>query len=247
MEDDRAFDAEPREHIRHLAGQVPVGDAEGLVPGAGGIAEGADDVEERAHAELPPRYTGKAKRRMEDRSEEKPNAGLVDAARDAFGSEVDLHAQLLEHVGRTAQRRSRAISMLGHLRPARRRHNPRERGDVERRQAIAAGPACVEELAVDLDRRGERASCARKAGDLVDSLALHPQGDHEPGDLDRGGVTAHDRLEGGGSFGFAERLASHELRYRADHAETLAARLMKLLRIFLPSFVSTDSGWNWTP
>src|SRR5439155_13922826 len=103
------------------------------------------------------------------------------------------------------------------------------------------------ERAIHLDGGGERASGAREAGDLVDRLAFHPQRDHEARDLNGCGVSVHDRLEGGRRFGFAQRFASDELRNRFDHEDTLAARLMKLLRIFLPSLVSTDSGWNCTP
>src|SRR6202162_4840500 len=102
MEDDRSFNAKPHQDFGHLAGHRAVGHAERLVLRARGIAERPEHVEHGAQAELTPRYAGKSKRRMEDRGEQEPDASLVDAARDAFWSEIDFHAQLLEHVGRAA-------------------------------------------------------------------------------------------------------------------------------------------------
>src|SRR5260370_39510896 len=137
--------------------------------------------------------------------------------------------------------------MLRDPHAARRGHDPGERGDVEGGEAVAAGPAGVEKRAVALDRRRQLACLSGEAGDLIDRLALHAQRDHEASDLNRRSVAPHDRLECGRRLGLAQRLAAHKLRNRLDQDAPLAARLMKLPRIFLPSLVNTDSGWNWTP
>ena len=119
--------------------------------------------------------------------------------------------------------------------------------DVEGGQAVAPGAAGVEESAIDLDRRRHRTSRAGKPGELLDRLALDAKGDEKAGDLNGGGVPANDLLKSSRSLILGERLTAHELGDRFDHAIFRAARLMKLARIFLPSLVSTDSGWNCTP
>src|SRR5205085_8405326 len=105
----------------------------------------------------------------------------------------------------------------------------------------------VEQVALHVDGRRELAGGTREAGELVHRLALHAQRDDEARDLDWRGVPAHDRLEGRGGLSLGQGFTPHQLRNRLDHAAALAARRMKLARIFLPSFVSIDSGWNCTP
>src|SRR5438093_11743387 len=98
-----------------------------------------------------------------------------------------------------------------------------------------------------MDRRRHRPRRLRETRDLLDCLALDAKRDHEAGDLGWGGVAAHDHLERGRGLLFGEVLALDELCDRVDHACTFTARRTKLPRIFLPSLVNTDSGWNCTP
>jgi len=113
MKDDRPLDTEAQENVGHLARHRAVRHPERLVLGARGIAEGSDHIENGTHAELAARDAGKAERRVEDGREQEPDAGFVDAPRDAFGTQVDLHAQLLEHVGRATHRGGGAVAVLG--------------------------------------------------------------------------------------------------------------------------------------
>jgi len=127
-----------------------------------------------------------------------------------------------------AQRRSGAISHA--WRPSPRSRPPRSpRGwRCERRQSITAGPACVEERGIDLDRVAN--ARAVRAKPVISSTVspFIPQGDHEAA-IWTGWRHAHDRLERGGSLLLRSASRSDELRYRFDHAGTLAARLMKCL------------------
>jgi len=68
---------------------------------------------------------------VKDGRKEKADAGLLDAASDALGSEVDLHAELLEDVGRSALRRGGTVAVLGHARAARRGNDRGQGRDVE--------------------------------------------------------------------------------------------------------------------
>ena len=103
MEDDGPLHAEALQHVRHLGRELGVGDAERLVLRPGRVAERAQDVENAPNGELATRGARETKRRMEDRREQEADARLVDAPRDAFGLQVDLDAQLLEHVRRAAK------------------------------------------------------------------------------------------------------------------------------------------------
>ena len=103
MKDDGPLHAEAPQHVRHLGRELGVGDAEGLVLRPGRVAQRAQDVENAPNGELPTRGASETKRRMEDRREQEADAHLVDAPRDAFGLQVDLDPQLLEHVRRAAK------------------------------------------------------------------------------------------------------------------------------------------------
>src|SRR5438309_2740812 len=247
VKDDGPLHPEALQNVRHLARQRRVGDAEGLVSGARRVAQRAEDVEHGAQPKVLARHGREAKRRVKDRGEEKADARLVDAARHASRREVDLHAQLLEHVGRAAQGRGGAVAVLGDPRAARGGDDRRERRDVEGGQAVAAGSARIEERTLDLDRGCHRPRGPREARDLLRGLALHAQRDEEARDLRRRRVAANDDLESGGGLVLGEVLALDELGKSLDHSETFSLRLTKFPRIFLPSLVSTDSGWNCTP
>src|SRR6202022_1319991 len=102
----------------------------------------------------------------EDRREEKPDAGLADAARHLFWTQIDLHAKLLEHVGRATHRGSGAVAVLGDPRPAGRRDDWGEGGDGEGGPTVAPRAARVKQCAIDLDRRRHRPSGSSETGQL---------------------------------------------------------------------------------
>ena len=119
VEHDRALDAQPAPAPRPSC--PPAIRRPRRAPGTSrrpGCTAGPSTLNTVRSAKLAPRHAGEPKRRVEDRREQEADAGLVDAARHAFGAEVDLHAELLEHVGRAAHRRRGAVAVLGDPRAA---------------------------------------------------------------------------------------------------------------------------------
>ncbi len=108
----------------------------------------------------------------------------------------------------------------------------------------------VRGVRVDADR--QLAHRVRQPGELVDRLALGAQRDQKPGDLRRRHRAAHDLGE------YRRGLGGAQVAPAGDRVERLGDQLVGLLahavsppRKFasraIPSSVSTDSGWNWTP
>src|SRR5665213_1565511 len=184
---------------------------------------------------------------MEDGGEQETNANLLDASGNALGTEIDLHAELLEHVSGPAHRGRSAVSMLGHARATRGRDDRGQRRDVEGGETITASSACVEKIALHVHRRRHRTGGASKPSELVDRLPFHAEGHEQACDLYRCGVATHDPFKGSRCLGLSKGLPPHQFGDRVDHEVPRAARRMKLARIVFPSLVSTDSGWNWTP
>ena len=83
---------------------IPRGRQQRLELRAGGVAQRPEYVEHGAQRQLAARHRGESKRRMEHGREEKADPRLIDAPGNAFRREVDLDPELLEDVGRTAQR-----------------------------------------------------------------------------------------------------------------------------------------------
>ena len=119
----------------------------------------------------------------------------------------------------------------------------RGRRDVDRARAVATGSRSVDEV-VAFGPNGEHVAAHRlgAAGDLVRSLALRAQGDEEAPDLRGRRLAAHDLAHHLARL-FAPEIVPVEqpLQCLLDH------RLRKFRAIWLPSGVSTDSGWNCTP
>ena len=65
-------------------------------------------------AELATRRSGVTERGMEARREAEPDAGLLDATRDAGGIELERDAERFEEVRGTARRRRGAVAVLAH-------------------------------------------------------------------------------------------------------------------------------------
>src|SRR2546430_12894663 len=96
-----------------------------------GFARGPKHVEPRPAPQLTPRDRGEPERRMKDRREKKADPRLLDASSHSFGGQVDLHAQLLKHVGGSAQRGGGTVAVLGDLGAASSGDDRRKRRDVE--------------------------------------------------------------------------------------------------------------------
>jgi hypothetical protein len=73
------------------------------------------------------------------------DAGVVEAALERLGRGVELHADLLEHVGAAGLARGRAVPVLDDLDAARGGDEGRGGRDVERPADVAAGAAGIED------------------------------------------------------------------------------------------------------
>src|SRR5262249_39669681 len=104
------------------------------------------------------------------------------------------------------------------------------------------------------DRDGMRPERAGGAGELLDGLALHAQGNEEARDLGRARPPAEDLVDRGSHLRAVEipaldppgdRVAERHERTAPPGGEGRRAR--KFARIRFPSSVRIDSGWNCTP
>ena len=80
-----------------------------------------------------------------------------------------------------------------------RRYDGRCRRDVEGVQTVTPGTTGVEQWALDLRANGFAmlTKGARRSGDLVDRLALHPESHHERRDLSARGLPGEDGIHRG--------------------------------------------------
>ena len=244
---ERMLGAELREHLGDRHDQRLRVDAHHLPAGAGRVRERPEQVEDAADAQLAPDRAGVAHRGVVGLREEEPEADLVDAGGDVGRSEIDPHAERLEHVGRPAPRRHGPVAVLGDHGARGRSDQRRRRRDVERVGAVAAGAAGVDQVGVrGRRRRHVGAHRPGAAGDLVGRLALHPERDQERGDLGRRGVAGHHLHHRHVRLLAREVAPLDELLDRArDHRPASMARKFSIRR--RPCGVSTDSGWNCTP
>ncbi len=129
--------------------------------------------------------------------------------------EVDLDAERLEQVGGARAARGRAVAVLGDRYPRAGNDDRRDRRDVERPAAVAAGATRVDDRRGGHDRVREPERRLRKPLELVDGLTLRPKGHQEPADLAGGCLTAHDHAHRLRSLIGRQRLVSDESRERA--------------------------------
>src|SRR3546814_17233053 len=106
-----------------------------------------------------------AKPRMVAGREQEADAGFVQRLSRHLRRHVELRAQLLQYIGRSAARRDRAVAVLRH-RQSRRRRDEGDRGrDVDRTGAVPARAAGVgEEIVRPFERRVEGATRPREPG-----------------------------------------------------------------------------------
>ena len=186
-------------------------------------------------------------RRMKRRREEERDAGLVEAALDDRRRGRDVDAERLEQVGAAAAARHRSVAVLRDRDAARGEHQRRDRRDVERVRAIAAGAAGVEHRRVVARQpRRPRAHRPREADDLGRPLPLHRQRDEQPGDLRRLRPAVHDLVHRRRRLprpsGPARRCS-----FSSSGANIIDSAPGSCAAAVWPSPVSTDSGWNCTP
>ena len=100
--------------------------------------------------------------------------------------EIEGHPELLENVGAAAERRGRAIAVLGHRHPAAGNHQGGRGRNIEGARPITARTAEIDHpLTIWLDPDGCLAHAFHEAGDLLDGLSPDPQGQQEGGNLHR--------------------------------------------------------------
>ena len=141
-----------------------------------------------------------AQRRVELHGEAEGDAGLVGHLGDPLRGEVEVDAELLQDVGGAGGGGRGPVAVLDDLGAGAGHDERRHGGDVDRPRAVAARADDVDRTAGHLDDVGVLVHRPDDAGDLLDGLALGPQGHHEPGDLGVGRLTAHDPVHrpGGG-------------------------------------------------
>jgi hypothetical protein len=199
VHDERSLGPELREHARHLVRHAGIAHAQHLPAHARRIRERPEEVEHRRHAQLPAGGNGMPHRRVETRREAEADPGLVHAAGNCGGLEIDGDAERLEEISAPARRRGGAIAVLAHLHAGPGDDERRDRGHVDRMTAVTARAAGVDYASHVLQghRLGGSVHGLQEPDDLVDGLALHPEGDDERRDLGGGGVSgeylAHGR------------------------------------------------------
>ncbi len=116
---------------------------------------------------------------------------------DEVRRQLDHHTQGLEHVRAPAAGREGPVAVLGDAGPGARRNEGGSRGDVERRQAPAAGTAGIRDLGrvSRIDGNHGPAQRPNASSDLVRRVSLgletHEQGRH----LNRRGGAGHEAIE----------------------------------------------------
>jgi hypothetical protein len=98
----RVFDAKLRERVCDQINQVRGGNANDLSPRSGGICEWTEKVENGAHANLLPRWSGVASGGVCGTREEKTNANFAECTAVTFDGKINSNAKRLDHVGGAA-------------------------------------------------------------------------------------------------------------------------------------------------
>jgi hypothetical protein len=233
-----------RQRARDELGQFRARHADELPGGAGRIGQRPEEVERRPDPEFLACRRGVPHRRVERRREEERDAGLDQAALDGGRRRPDVDAERLEHIRAAAPAGHGSVAVLRHAHAAGRDDERRDGRDVERVRAIPAGAARIEHRVMGgRELRGSRPHDAGQADDLGRAFPFHGQGDEQPGDLRRLRLARHDGFHRGRRLLGREVLAP--LQFLEQSREHHISR--KFLRIWRPSSVRTDSGWNCTP
>ena len=194
-----------------------------LPPGARGIRQRADEVEQRAKTQLLPHRSGVLHRRVMRGGEAERHARFGEALREHFARNLQVHAQRFEHLRRAGLAGDRAVAVLGDRNAARpqgaRCDQGRCGGNVERPGVIAACAAGVDDRQaighVDVDRFASHDP--RGAEHLVDGGAAELDHRQQRRGLGLAGLAGHDRFEGERRFVRGERRAGREFLEQFFH------------------------------
>ena len=248
----RPVDAETRQCTGDRLEVARIRDSDQLPARAGRVGQRPEEVEDRPHGQLAANSGHETGRLVMRGSEHEAEARFVDAPSDGGGVEVDPRSQRLQQVGGARRAPRRAVAVLGDRAAGAGGDQRRRRRHVEAAPA-ATRPRRVQKVRgerVDVDR--QLAHRARQPGELVDRLALGAQGDQKAGDLRRRHRAAHDLGQ------YRRSLGGAQVAPAGDRVERIGDQLVgllthaaspprKLASRAIPSSVSTDSGWNWTP
>jgi len=178
--------------------------------------------------------------------EQKADARLPDALFDDFRRCGDVDAHRFEDVGAATTAGNGAVAVLGNGQAGPGYDQGGGSGDVEGVAAVTAGSAGVDHRRcawVDAGRLLPHDP--RRSGQLLDRLALDPQGRDESGDLCRSCGPFHDFLHAVHHLPLAEVLSGGDLRNRFPyHAATSCFEMesRKFRMILFPFGVRIDSG-----
>ncbi len=160
----------------------------------GGVGQRAEQVERCGDAQVPPHPADEPHRGVELGGEAEGDPGLLHDPRHPFGRQVEVDAELLQHVGRPARRGGGPVAVLDDLRAGAGDHDGGHRRDVDRLGQVAARTDDVDGRTRDVQRLGVRVHRLDEAGDLLDRLPLGSQRHHEAGDLRVRGLAAHEAV-----------------------------------------------------
>ena len=187
------------EGFGHDAGGLFGGCADELEVGAGGVGEGAQEVEDGSHFEFDTRLPGVAHGGMVGGCEEEADADFANGAGTIGGGDVDVDAEGFEQIGAAEGAGRGASTVFGDFEAGAGDDEGGDGGDVEGTGAVAAGATGVEEQVIggDIDSDGMQAHGAGKADDLIPHFAAHFDSDGEARDLGGGGLAVEDHPHGG--------------------------------------------------
>jgi len=224
VNDQGALHTQLAESLCDEFGEARVIHANDLRGGSGGISERAEQIKNRAHAQLATRWNRISRGSVHRRSVEEADADLVDGFGDAFKREFDFHPEGFEHVGGAAARAGGAIAVFCDAHAGSGDDERDGGGNVERAARIAAGAAGVHDHSVGMfaasgkNWGGVVAHSQGEADNFVNRFAFYAQSDQQGSDLFGAGVAGEDLLHRGLGFSarevfavdeFVERLVNH--------------------------------------
>ena len=193
--------------------------------GAGGVGEGAEDVEYGSDADFAAHRGGVAHGGVKGLGEHKADAAVADAPRYGFGGEVDAHAEGFQHIGGAAAAGGGAVAVLGDAQSGAGGHQRGGGGQVKGVGSVAAGAYRVCQRPVNAHFQGKLAHHGGHAGDFLGGFALEPQGGQQGAQLRRGGFPQHYPPHNRGGIIHSQRLAGY---YRFDRFANFQVRCSKL-------------------